>query len=75
MTWWNITYTCEERSVFQARVEADSPENALVELRGMADTVGGYQNAGAYLRTVETEPDLESFDVTSADGPLPWPDE
>lgn len=74
MAWWEIKYRVEERCEFQARVEADSPENALAELRGLADEVGGYENVGAYLRTVETEPDLESFEVNQAEGPLPWPE-
>lgn len=63
MPLYSIKYKVEERSTMQAIVEASSPDEALAELRVLADEVGGYGDVGAWLSTEDTIPDLESFVV------------
>lgn len=64
-----ITYKVEERSTFQAYVEADSEEQALQELHDMArDNGGDYSAPGAWISTEGTRVDPDSFRVEVAEG-------
>lgn len=68
MNWYEITYKVMEKSTFQARVQAETPEAALDEWRQMSAEVGGEALVGAWISTEDQAVDLDSISVVEVAG-------